>query len=441
MKYRLLIRVLCCVALVWLLTASVRLGPPGDAPETRTSFQPVYTREIYCKDGHVLQGNKTHCPGLVMLSSLFAHLPAIKAKFSSESQHLIRLFEGLKKDIMVRGVAKDPWALARTWASPNSLVPETAPGLGDILAALSNAPITAADVAVGVSQLKIILQLEGNQKVMFLPKIYPRNRIIKGKNKGGDRFNGEIVAFHLARLLGLQMAPIVSGRKVSLNRQILPVASRKLAKTFTKSKDGRTCFYGVCRYCRPEVRVCDGKDSVQGAVTMWLPRHLPLLEIEHPWRFNKWNNLARWENDEDYCEEVLKGNQGGRILDLSGVSVLDYLIQNVDRHHATYIAGEPNSSLVTLDNGKSFADPETDYMDIMAPVIQCCRFRQDMYARLVLLSGGGLSRALRELLGLDPLAPVLADAHLRALDRRLAHVLAALSACSEKKGGWHNVLF
>lgn len=49
-----------------------------------------------------------------MLSSLFAHLPAIKAKFSSESQHLIRLFEGLKKDIMVRGVAKDPWALART---------------------------------------------------------------------------------------------------------------------------------------------------------------------------------------------------------------------------------------------------------------------------------------------------------------------------------------
>nr|XP_027220604.1 glycosaminoglycan xylosylkinase-like [Penaeus vannamei] len=202
--------------------------------------------------------------------------------------------------------------------------------------------------------------------------------------------------------------------------------------------DGSTCFYGVCRYCRPEVSVCGW---VQGAVTMWLPRHLPLLQMEHPWRYNKWNKLVRWESDEDYCEEVLRGNQGARILDLSGAAVLDYLTQNVDRHHAAYVKGEKNSSLVTLDNGKSFADPNTDYMDIMAPVLQCCRIRRGLHARLLLLSGGGLSRALRELLRLDPLAPVLADAHLRALDRRLAHVLAALSACSEKKGGWHNVLF
>ncbi|ROT70902.1 putative glycosaminoglycan xylosylkinase [Penaeus vannamei] len=90
---------------------------------------------------------------------------------------------------------------------------------------------------------------------------------------------------------------------------------------------------------------------------------------------------------------------------------------------------------------ESFGDAGVDFMDILAPVLQCCRLRRSTHARLVLLSGGGLSRALRELLRLDPLAPVLADAHLRALDRRLAHVLAALSACSEREGGWHNVLF
>lgn len=48
-----------------------------------------------------------------MLSSLFAHLPAVRTKYSSESQHLIRLIEELKKDIMVRGVTKDHWGLAR----------------------------------------------------------------------------------------------------------------------------------------------------------------------------------------------------------------------------------------------------------------------------------------------------------------------------------------
>lgn len=64
-----------------------------------------------------------------------------------------------------------------------------------------------------------------------------------------------------------------------------------------------------------------------------------------------------------------------------------------------------------------------------------------MYERLVLLSGGGLSRAMEDLLALDPIAPVVTPSHLVALDRRLLHVLAALSACEERRGGWHHVLF
>ncbi|ROT70901.1 putative glycosaminoglycan xylosylkinase-like [Penaeus vannamei] len=235
MEIRLLIWALCCALLLWILRVSVGLDPPPRVPGAQESRQPVPVREIYCKEGAVPQANETECPGLVMLSSLFAHLPAVRTKYSSESQHLVRLIEELKKDIMVRGVTKDHWGLARKWASPTSLVPEPAPGLGDILAALSSAPVTSAAVATGGSQFKIILRLEGNQKVMFIPKLYSLDRVIIGKNRGGDRFNGEIAAFHLSRLLGLQMAPIVAGRTVSLEK-ILPVAAEELAKTFFKNK-------------------------------------------------------------------------------------------------------------------------------------------------------------------------------------------------------------
>lgn len=78
---------------------------------------------------------------------------------------------------------------------------------------------------------------------------------------------------------------------------------------------------------------------------------------------------------------------------------------------------------------------------IITSLVLSCRLHQTTYERLVLLSGGGMSQAMKELLALDPIAPVLAEAHLRAMDRRVIHILAALNACRERKGGWHNVLF
>ncbi|XP_042855892.1 glycosaminoglycan xylosylkinase-like [Penaeus japonicus] len=441
MKFVLLIFLIYFAVMVWILYFSLQLSLFVTPVSKHEESQPIYFRKEFSEAGHDLQGSATLRPGMVMLLSLYAHLPSVTEKYSSISKYLIHFIEKMKKDITVRGVAKDPWELAREWATPNSLVPETAPGLGDILAALSTAPIVSAAPAVGGSQFKIILWLEGKQKVVLAPKIHSLDSILIGKNRGGDRHNGEIVAFHLGRLLGLQMTPIAVGRKVSLKREILPVATQRLAETFSKNKNGDTCFYGICRYCKPQWRVCAVQDTLSCAVIMWLPEHLSILEIDHPWRDNKKNVLARWEYDENYCQEVLVGDQGGKILDIIDVSVLDYIIQNTDRHNAVYIAGEPDSSFVPIDNGKSFGDPHTDYTDMLAPVLQCCRIRQATYERLVLLSGGGMSLALQELLALDPVAPVLTPAHLRATDRRVTHLLAALSACSVKKGGWHNVLF
>ncbi|XP_063596171.1 glycosaminoglycan xylosylkinase-like [Penaeus indicus] len=208
-------------------------------------------------------------------------------------------------------------------------------------------------------------------------------------------------------------------------------------------KCGQVCFYADYDNGQQKNAQCPTKNNLtEGVVIMWIPEHIKLLEINYPWRhYYKKKGHVKWEKDEHYCDAVQRGDLANKLLDFIDMSVLDFLIQNTDRHHFFLAAGDPEASVIPVDNGRSFGDPDIDYMDILAPVIQCCRIRAATRARLVLLSGGGLSRALRELLGLDPLAPVLADAHLRALDRRLEHVLAALSACSERKGGWHNVLF
>lgn len=57
-----------------------------------------------------------------------------------------------------------------------------------------------------------------------------------------------------------------------------------------------------------------------------------------------------------------------RLLDLVDSSIFDFLIQNGDRHHYE----TRNDRLVLLDNGKGFGNPFQDFIDILAPLYQCC---------------------------------------------------------------------
>ncbi|XP_042880524.1 glycosaminoglycan xylosylkinase-like [Penaeus japonicus] len=399
----------------------------------------VYAVREIISDPENLHVNRS---GLQMLSSLYKHLPDITSQYSSVSPQLMDLVTKLKLDITRRGVTDDPWGLAYNWTKAETLIPESAPGLGDVLAALSTAPITSADIGHGGTQLKLFIRLKGGQSAVFKPSRYSRNRLITGLNSGFDRHNGEIAAFHLSRLLGLQMVPITVGRNVSLKREILPVSMKRLRETFFRGREGQTCFYGVCRSCMKRNGLCDQQHGLEGTVMTWLPRDVSLAEIQHPWKRSYDNRrLANWEKRETYCEEVLSSSHAPRLLHLMDAAVFDFLIQNGDRHHYVSVKGAPDSPVILLDNGKSFGDAYVDYMDMLAPVLQCCRLHRSTYERLVLLSGGGMSLALQELLALDPVAPVLTEAHLHAMDRRVKHILAALSACREKKGGWHNVLF
>lgn len=63
---------------------------------------------------------------------------------------------------------------------------------------------------------------------------YPRTHIIRdGPFAGSDRHNGEIVAFHLAGLLGMHRTPIVAGRRISLD-EIRGKSTPALNTTFYK---------------------------------------------------------------------------------------------------------------------------------------------------------------------------------------------------------------
>ncbi|XP_069983274.1 glycosaminoglycan xylosylkinase-like isoform X2 [Penaeus vannamei] len=450
-RYMLVCLAWCCPLLILSYLSEVDyLGPlylrdystgssPSNFPLNRSEEKEVYFQgEVFIPEKIEHEVNKgINRTGLKLLSSLYHHLPSVNRKYSSVSPEVEEFIKKLKEDLEVRGVARDPWDLARKWATPNEVVPRSAPGLGDLLAALSTARITGAEPCALGSKLKVLITLEGNQTALFKPMRYSRDAVIR--KDGEDRHNAEIAAFHLGRILDNRMVPVAAGRVVAVAEELRSVAQATLAGTFYADENNETCFYGVCYYCRRTKPVCTTRGLLEGVVILWFPDHLPVVKFLHPWR-SKYRTLAEWETDSNYCEKVIKGQQSSRILDFMDESVFDFLIQNGIRYHAVYVKDEANSSLVPMDNGKSLGDPSVDHMDLLAPLLQCCRIRQAMYDRLVLLSGGGMSWALREVLAHDPVSPVLSDAHLRAIDRRVTHVLAALSACSEKEGGWHNVL-
>ncbi|XP_074434930.1 extracellular serine/threonine protein kinase FAM20C-like isoform X4 [Larus michahellis] len=105
---------------------------------------------------------------------------------------------------------------------------------------------------------------------------------------------------------------------------------------------------------------------------------------------------------------------------------------NMDRHHyETFEKFGNDTFLLHLDNGRGFGTHSRDELSILAPLRQCCSIKKSTYLRLQLLATQPyrLSDLLREALATDPLDPVLAEPHLRALDRRLGKVLEAVGRC------------
>ncbi|XP_046918023.2 glycosaminoglycan xylosylkinase [Dermatophagoides farinae] len=337
---------------------------------------------------------------------------------------------------------KKIWSTAKKWVRARQIIPEKAPELSSIIEALQHSKIIKSDVSRKGTQLKLLLTLEGGQQALFKPRRYPRDYITDDIYAGADRHNGEIVAFHLSRILNQRYAPIVASRIINVAQEIKPVASPSLLATFvpqkTKTNQTLECFYGECYYCNEYELLCpdESTGTLEGSIILMLPNQYQLQKLRHPWqRTYKKNLKAQWEMDSHYCLSVLKSNSlRPRVLDFVDTAIFDYLIGNADRHHYEVFKHVSNSALLLIDNGKSFGDPAHDETTIIFPLLQCCVIRNQTYQHLrrfafTTSSQFNLSAIIRQLLSNDQLWPLLTDRHLQALDRRLRMIMASIELC------------
>jgi len=363
--------------------------------------------------------------------------------YNSEIKRLAKILE----QPVNHNMDVDPFAVAAGWVQDDQLYPHHHPELLHILNKMVTSKIVSADVLPKGTQIKLLLILEGGQRVVFKQKRYERDFIIEGKPyEGYDRHNAEIAAFHLDRILDYRRAPIVVGRTLNLKTEIMPVASAKLLETF-QEKDGNLCYYGKCLYCKEEHIACAQGDIMEGALTLWLPEKWSSFDkLRHPYqRTYVDNRKAKWEMDEGYCDNTVKLKEpfikGRRLLDVTDGAVFDFLIGNADRHHYEIFKGTGNDGMMLMmDNAKSFGNPYENEESILAPITQCCILRNSTWTRMNHLKGGLLTKLLETILHYDPIHPVLDKPHYIGIETRLLIILDKVNECIDKRGLEHVIV-
>uniref|UniRef100_A0A8V5GLA0 Uncharacterized protein n=1 Tax=Melopsittacus undulatus TaxID=13146 RepID=A0A8V5GLA0_MELUD len=291
------------------------------------------------------------------------------------------------------------------------------PAIEALLQDLVSQKITSVAMKSGGTQLKLIMTFQNYGQALFKPM----------------------------KILDFRRVPPVAGRLVNMTREIRDVTrDKKLWRTFFISPANNICFYGECSYyCSTEHALCGKPDQIEGSLAAFLP-DLSLAKRKtwrNPWRrsYHK-RKKAEWEVDPDYCEEVKQTppyDSGTRILDIMDMTVFDFLMGNMDRHHyETFEKFGNDTFIIHLDNGRGFGKYSHDELSILVPLNQCCRIRKSTYLRLQLLAKEEykLSLLMKESLLKDKIAPILYQPHLEAMDRRLRIVLKAVSDCIEKDG-------
>ncbi|XP_006112887.1 extracellular serine/threonine protein kinase FAM20C [Pelodiscus sinensis] len=322
------------------------------------------------------------------------------------------------------------------------------PVIEALLQDLVSQKITSVAMKSGGTQLKLIMTFQNYGQALFKPMKQTREQETPPDFfyfSDYERHNAEIAAFHLDRILDFRRVPPVAGRLVNMTREIRDVTrDKKLWRTFFISPANNICFYGECSYyCSTEHALCGKPDQIEGSLAAFLP-DLSLAKRKtwrNPWRrsYHK-RKKAEWEVDPDYCEEVKQTppyDSGTRILDIMDMTIFDFLMGNMDRHHyETFEKFGNETFIIHLDNGRGFGKYSHDELSILVPLNQCCRIRKSTYLRLQLLAKEEykLSHLMEESLLKDKVAPILYQLHLEAMDRRLRIVLKAVSDCIEKDG-------
>ncbi|XP_012287046.1 glycosaminoglycan xylosylkinase [Orussus abietinus] len=388
-----------------------------------------------------------------MEEKIKAEMHTLPSKYFKQNSSYTILLDRLLIELRpMLNVNDDIWSIPNNnWPDAHHLIPAAAPELGTIMDALRTAKIARADNAPLGTQLKLMLTLEHGVKALFKPQWYPRDAIIEGPvYYGKDRHNAEVVAFHLSSLLALRRVPLVIIRKLKLREEVRPRATPQLSATMYQEGND-SCLYGVCHYCSPSDPVCGNDDILEGALILWLPSYLKLTKHRHPWqRTYKRHKLALWETDRKFCEKVKESKTyspqlSSKLLDIVDTAVFDFLMDNGDRHHYELTQSNfHNPAVLLIDNGKSLGNPDVDHFDILAPLYQCCMIHKSTWDRLRLLSGGSLSSSLKRLLAHEAeaarAAPLITEAHLNAMDRRLLTIYSVVEYCLKEKKYASNVI-
>ncbi|XP_044603067.1 extracellular serine/threonine protein kinase FAM20C [Equus asinus] len=322
------------------------------------------------------------------------------------------------------------------------------PAIEALLRDLGAQKITSVAMKSGGTQLKLIMTFQNYGQALFKPMKQTREQETPPDFfyfSDYERHNAEIAAFHLDRILDFRRVPPVAGRMVNMTKEIRDVTrDKKLWRTFFISPANNICFYGECSYyCSTEHALCGKPDQIEGSLAAFLP-DLSLAKRKtwrNPWRrsYHK-RKKAEWEVDPDYCEEVKQTppyDNSRRILDVMDMTIFDFLMGNMDRHHyETFEKFGNETFIIHLDNGRGFGKYSHDELSILVPLQQCCRIRKSTHLRLQLLAREEfkLSLLMAESLRGDLVAPVLYGPHLEALDRRLRIVLQAVRDCVDKDG-------
>lgn len=303
--------------------------------------------------------------------------------------------------------------------------------MGEVIYGLQNADLIKVNVNRRGTQLKLLMTFTGNQSVIFKPQWYARDQVIEGAvYNGNDRHNAEIFAFYLGAILRLPWTPIAVGRQFDL-RNIYKISTPSLRNTFLINETSH-CFYGECFYCNASKLVCGSAENnyqLEGVLLYKIPGKFELFRS--PWQRTYNFRFAEWQKDEKYCEKFVKKKLSEtRILDVVDGAVFDFLVQNGDRHHHEF----REKRLMLIDNGKGLGNPFVNFVDILAPLYQCCMLRRSTYDSLQNWTGGKLTETLRQLTKYDLLDPILNEAHWKATERRLLIIFSAIDLCLRDKG-------
>ncbi|XP_038065291.1 pseudokinase FAM20A-like [Patiria miniata] len=339
-----------------------------------------------------------------------------------------------------------PWQQFHLDISQDALYSEGALYMDDLLRDLASVRIVNTSMFQGGSQVKLDFRLADGNRAIVKPMRSPREFVYKYNNDepfwlDQERHNAEIAAFHLDRLLGFRRVPPCSGRLINLTQEILLKSKdQELLNTFFW-KDGNLCFIGKCApwFCNEDHPICAQGHLMEVSMCQFLPSFgggIPIFEMEYPWSQGVKESQV-WKG-KNICVDYLKDpvwTRGRFLLDLIEQGIFDFFIRNYDRHHFDMMRKYKRlGTVLFLDNGKGFGNPHVDDTTFLAPIYQCCKVRRSTYLHLKELTQLRLSDRMRSSMSHDPIAPVVTEDHLQAMDRRLETVLQTIEKCIHVHG-------